>query len=287
MFYDEPNGRRCAIHRDIGEQYLPSACRHFPRVVLSDARGTFVTLSHFCPTAAGLLFGAPAPAVVQAPDTLTLAGMAEGLDATTALPPLLREGMLTDLEGYDAWERCCVSALGEAGHDADGALRCISDATQVISRWSPADGALSQCVRRAFADVAAPAGPCADQPTDEALALLALRSVPAGVPVPDILSGTGLPSLDAAEAWSGFDAVIRRYLAARLFGNWWGYLGLDLCGVVTAIRVHRALLRRQLGRRLPLAVGRAALLEAIRDTDLVMMHLSDQQRLATLLRHLP
>lgn len=286
LFYDGPNGRLCAIHRDIGEPYLPSACRHFPRVVLRDLRGTFVTLSHFCPTAAALLFAAPAPRVVPAPATLTLAGMAEGLDATIALPPLLREGMLTDLEGYGTWERSCLMLVVEAGDGADDALRRISDATRVVSRWSPADGALSECVRRAFAHVATPAGSCADEPADEGLALLALRAVPADVPAPDILKEPELASVDAAEVWRRFDAVIRRYLAARLFGSWWGYLGLELSGVVAAIRVHRALLRRQLGRRLPLAEPRVALFEAIRDTDLVMVHLSDPQRLADLLRDL-
>src|SRR5262245_2519115 len=56
VFYDQAHDRLCAIHRELGAEYLPSACRHFPRVVLTDDRGTFVSLSHFCPTAAALLF---------------------------------------------------------------------------------------------------------------------------------------------------------------------------------------------------------------------------------------
>ena len=91
----------------------PNGCRwlagSFP-VFLHDARGTFISLSHFCPTAAGLLQSGRRPAfeIVAAPSTLALDGDAEGLDARDALPPLLRPGMLTDHEGYDAWERRAI-----------------------------------------------------------------------------------------------------------------------------------------------------------------------------------
>ena len=45
----------CTIHRDLGEDALPSACRHFPRVVTLTPLGVSVTLSHYCPTVAGIL----------------------------------------------------------------------------------------------------------------------------------------------------------------------------------------------------------------------------------------
>ena len=48
-------GNLCAIQRQMGHDQLPSACRHFPRVVVLDPRGTFITLSHVCPTAARML----------------------------------------------------------------------------------------------------------------------------------------------------------------------------------------------------------------------------------------
>ena len=48
--------KRCIVHRDLGEPHLPTTCRHFPRVAVQDRRGTFVSLSHFCPTAASMLF---------------------------------------------------------------------------------------------------------------------------------------------------------------------------------------------------------------------------------------
>src|SRR4051812_31188677 len=58
IFLDGRSGL-CSIHRDGGAQALPVTCRVFPRIVLQDARGTFISLSHFCPTAAALLFDAP------------------------------------------------------------------------------------------------------------------------------------------------------------------------------------------------------------------------------------
>ena len=48
--------RRCAVHRQLGRETLPSACRDFPRVVTLTPLGVSITLSHYCPTAAGMLF---------------------------------------------------------------------------------------------------------------------------------------------------------------------------------------------------------------------------------------
>src|SRR5688500_11735331 len=55
VFFERPS-HLCVVHRDLGEPALPSTCRHFPRVAVQDLRGTFITLSHFCPTAASMLF---------------------------------------------------------------------------------------------------------------------------------------------------------------------------------------------------------------------------------------
>ena len=114
VFFDEvANERRCEIHRTLGASSLPLACRQFPRVAMQDRRGTFVTLSHFCPTAAGLLLEATSFDVVQAPPGLALDGALEGLDATAVLPPLLRPNLLTDLDGYGAWERRALGSLAD------------------------------------------------------------------------------------------------------------------------------------------------------------------------------
>ena len=132
VFFEPDRGNLCAVHRKLGPGLLPEACRQFPRVVLHDARGTFVSLSHFCPTAADLLRfpGAPAFEIVEAPRTLTLEGEVEGLDARDALPPLLRPGMLTDHEGYDAWERRAIDLLARADLTAAQALGILETVTR-------------------------------------------------------------------------------------------------------------------------------------------------------------
>ena len=45
---------------------LPESCFQFPRRTLVDERGTFVTLSHFCPTAAAMLADAAEPLTIVA-----------------------------------------------------------------------------------------------------------------------------------------------------------------------------------------------------------------------------
>src|SRR5262249_43087644 len=102
-FLDGP-ARRCSIHRARGLHPLPVTRRMFPRTVLQDPRGTFVSLSHFCPTAAALLFDADGDAtLVEAPAALADIGELDGLDARAEWPPLLRRGVLMDLQSYGAW----------------------------------------------------------------------------------------------------------------------------------------------------------------------------------------
>ena len=104
------HARRCSIHRARGPQALPLTCRMFPRVVLHDARGTFVSLSHFCPTAAALLFDADGDgSIVGAPPALAGIGELDGLDARGEWPPLLRAGVIDgrrELQHVGAPRRC-------------------------------------------------------------------------------------------------------------------------------------------------------------------------------------
>ncbi|MGH9407826.1 MAG: YkgJ family cysteine cluster protein, partial [Vicinamibacterales bacterium] len=111
VFFDRGTSL-CEIHRLGTQAALPLTCRMFPRRVLHDARGTFVSLSHFCPTAAALVFNWCEPLrVVDAPETLTGVGELDGLDARGEWPPLLRPGVLTDLESYNIWETRTIDLL--------------------------------------------------------------------------------------------------------------------------------------------------------------------------------
>src|SRR5215471_11691864 len=140
-FLDE-TARRCSIHRAHGLQALPLTCRMFPRIVLHDARGTFVSLSHFCPTAASLLFDARGDAaIVEAPPALGNVGALDGLDARGEWPPLLRPGVLMDPGSYGAWERCAVTALTRGASPPRQALAELASITTAIAAWTPGSDA--------------------------------------------------------------------------------------------------------------------------------------------------
>jgi Fe-S-cluster containining protein len=183
----------CAIHAAGGQEALPLTCRMFPRVVLHDPRGTFISLSHFCPTAASLLFDSTGPVtVVDAPATLAHDRMLDGLDAHDAWPPLLRDGVLTDLDSYGRWEARSIALLTEPGRTARRSLAALADVTAVIASWMPGRDLLVDAVERAFANVSEPR---AEPPADH-------------------------------------DPAVQRWLAARLFASWIAYQGRGLETIV-------------------------------------------------------
>lgn len=180
----------CAIHTAGGHAALPLTCRMFPRQVLHDSRGTFISLSHFCPTAAALLFDDDQAVVIEdAPAGLTGDGTLDGLDARDTWPPLLRPGVMMDLESFSTWERLAIELLTRNGIEPRAALSALHDATERLLAWSPdSPTGLAEATRDAFAGVA-------------------LR-----------------PSTKAA----GHDGAVKRWLAARLFGSWIAYQGNSL-----------------------------------------------------------
>lgn len=290
VFFDEDRGRICMIHEAAGPEALPTACRHFPRVVLRDPRGTFISLSHFCPTAASLLLDSARVAVVRAQAPLTVAEPVEGLDARDALPPLLRPGILTDLEGYDAWERAGLSTLGRGDVTWAQALALIDAATADVRRWRPGSESLADRVKGAFRS-AVDGAPGPDAAWQEAASLHEatmdrIRAV----------AGPGLAEAVApiddfeahwtrlvAPAFGTFDRAMKNYLAARLFGNWIAYQGQGLRSIVEWLRASAALVRHHAVKG-ALEGGSAAdargLLEAVRLADLVLLHGLDTQAFA-------
>jgi len=84
----------------------PSSCSHFPFVCLIDARGVHVTLSHYCPTAASMLFANQAAIeVVDGPSPVAGFDIPEGLDARESLPPLASPNRLMTFDAFSDWER--------------------------------------------------------------------------------------------------------------------------------------------------------------------------------------
>jgi hypothetical protein len=285
----ERDRRRCAIHRQLGHDDLPGSCQHFPRVCLVDEGRTSITLSHYCPTAARLLFDEAIPlSIVDAPPGF--ADMAlEGLDARGALPPLLRPGMLADRESYRRWERQVVALLGEAGSPEEALARVV-DLTEAIRTWAPRDGPLGAALDTAIAAEAGrhPDAHLCRRTRLGAAALvfdrLARLSVPQELKAPAVPPDASLrwDSL-VAPAWARFTSPVRRYLAARAFANWCSYQGLGLrtvaASVVTALSVLRVEASRQCA-----AAGRtldaALLTDAFRSADLLLVHLASPEDLA-------
>ncbi|MGH9372884.1 MAG: YkgJ family cysteine cluster protein [Vicinamibacterales bacterium] len=205
VFYDADHGRLCAIHRDAGPELMPSACRNFPRIALRDGRGLFVTLSHFCPTAARLLLAAGDIGIVEAPPGLSLMGEVEGLDATLVMPPLLRPGMLMDLDGYSAWEHEAIAVLDERTYAARTAVAVIAAGTEGACTWRPGANTLVAHVAHAFARARA------------------------------IHQSDGVRH-------SRVERATKAFLAAHLFANWAAYQNGGLRAVVTALESALALL---------------------------------------------
>jgi Fe-S-cluster containining protein len=288
VFFDAERGRLCAVHRELGEDSLPSACRQYPRVVLNDARGRLISLSHYCPTAAALLLEDHPLDIVPAPPSLSLGGRAEGLDARDVMPPLLRPGMLADVEGYARWERRAIATLASGQLSAARAIATIDAATRAIVSWMPGTDSLAARVDREF-DVALAPEPDEDLHADWARVAACLESVPPGLSARPI-DGLQERRPPVVQWWPEVDRVARAYLAARLFGNWIAYYGQGLHAIVEYLRVCLAVLKLEAARQQQPASRLTAastsispwqtVLEAIRNADLLLVHLADTKSLA-------
>jgi Fe-S-cluster containining protein len=284
VFFEADRGNLCGVHRELGAEWLPAACRQFPRVVLHDARGTLISLSHFCPTAAGLLHSLQASAfdVVNAPRTVALDGEVEGLDAREALPPLLRPGLLTDHEGYDAWERRAIGVFARGDLTAEQALGRVGAATRAVQSWRPGAVSLRETVDREFA-VASAGKPDKDLDGIAARVRLALGSVPEGLSTPPRVEGFAEGWQHVSPWWGEYDGAIRGYLAARLFGNWVAYYGQGLHAIVEYLQVALAVVKMEAVRHhaseAPTSTWQTVN-EAIRSADLLLVHLADTKLLS-------
>lgn len=263
------NDSRCSLQEAGGEAMLPSACRHFPRIVLRDARGTLLALSHFCPTAAALLFDDQPIAIVDIGPPLAPSEPIDGLDARDALPPLVRPGLLSDIEGYAAWEEAVVREFA-GPQSAQRALERIAVATEGVRCWTPAQGAMANGVKAAFAD---PRGRAAGGGLSRGFDVV--REITGPHPLLKMERGF-------VESWTSLEAaageMLRRpvanYMAACAFGNWTAYRGQGLRTVVAWLEACYDVLRLQLVRQTREAgtVNPAVLVEAFRMSDLILVH---------------
>ena len=283
VFFHRGSGL-CVVHRDLGEPALPATCRHFPRVAVRDGRGTFITLSHFCPTAASMLFREDVPLeIVEAPPAFPPADY-EGLNVhPDAWPPMLHPRMLMDPEGYGAWERHMVARCAAVSCSPESVVATLYRDARLLRQWKPADGSLDGAVASLSA---APVDGAMPRTLDDSLILY--EHVIAVVP--DELK----PARDDEElerayrdrlhpAWRHFRAPINRFLAAKAFASWAAYQGRGILTIVRGIETALALVRVEAARQCRDAgqVLDADLLRAaFRATDFVLNHLAVGEDLA-------
>ena len=148
VFLDQGT-KLCIVHRDLGESALPATCRYFPRLAVRDIRGTFITLSHFCPTAASMLFREDCPLAIVAMPPAFPPGDYDGLVLRDHdLPPLLCPDMLMDATGYSAWERHMIGRCAVTDCSPETVVATLERDARVLRSWKPAGEPLADAVDR-------------------------------------------------------------------------------------------------------------------------------------------
>jgi Fe-S-cluster containining protein len=293
VFLDSGRRNACAVHRQLGQAALPSACREFPRVVLLTPGRVSVTLSHYCPTAAATLFRAPSTAavdpllrVVEDPPAFPPSRTYEGLDARAALPPMLRPGVLTSWEAHARWEAHAVLTLAREDLTPEQALLRLAAAAERIRGWSVAEGPFEDALERVLREPVART----DEPTggERAHALDAWQIAADAVPDARLVPRPpeGVPEADVlwvAPAWPSLARPVRRYLAGRAFASWLSLQGEGLRTTVSGLLLALGVLRaeaargcRDAGRTLDAGL----LKEAVRRADRLLVHLASPEALA-------
>lgn len=237
----------CAFHGPAGcaiYDSRPLSCEHFPLVCVIDARGVHVTLSHYCPTAAELVFRPGSPDVVPGPPVFADGRLPEGLDARDALPPEQRgAGPPQRLMAWDEvsqWER-------QAVRDARADSLDLSSAS--LARFNHARAAV-------------PPG-------------LSWAEPPPGV--------EHAWAARVAPQWARWSSVVGRYLASKLHASWAMYLGSGPADVMRGAGIAQAVLQVEATRQCVGAgrdLDKPLLKEAIRQSDLLLMHYADPHVLA-------
>jgi len=282
VFHDGAS-HRCAIHSTLGAGAKPAACRAFPRIVVQDPRGTSVSLSHYCPSALDLLFVDPPPIrIVAVPDLDAPDALVEGLDARAGLPPALDADVLVDWESLGEWD-AFVMAIFECATSPEQALDRLWQGYAALRPWRPGHGPLATLIARLERGPRDAAAGLAARPIDAVRLVEAVScAIPSHLAGP--LAAIATPNPDRKGLGGDrFARPLCRYLAARAFACWPLYQGCGLHTQLVYLEAALALVRAQTtharARREATGDG-AALREAIRWTDLLLVHHAEPESLA-------
>ena len=212
---------------------------------MHDPRGTFVSLSHVCPSAADRLDD---PALLVLAPLPRAAASFDGLDVRRALPPALSARRLLDWDALSAWETQALDACARndapedraAGSDGAAGARAALDAGR---------GSLAAVDGRVDAGRAASPQGRRGRPIRPSTRSSARRCRPASrVP----------PAVDAHRSrrdWRAAAPLIRRYLAARLIACWPMHYGTGLATAIAYVAALLSVLAVELARRHAPAAG--------------------------------
>jgi Fe-S-cluster containining protein len=284
VFYHRHSGL-CVIHRDLGEPMLPATCRHFPRLAVRDPRGTFVSLTHYCPTAAASLFREDVPIeIVRAPAAFPEAAYEGLVIANEDWPPLLRPDVLADADSYTAWERHMVERCAAPQLSPESVIATLERDARRVRAVMPVTGAsIAAAIAQLPRDGVAEDIP---QTLDASLAdhAEAMTAVPAEWrPEPDTSGLADAYLRDVRPLWSAWNAPLKRYLAAKAFASWTAYQGRGFLTIVRGLDAALALVRVEAARQCRDAgrpLDAALLQEAFREADFALNHLAAGDELA-------
>jgi hypothetical protein len=290
VFLEHGEPRLCAVHRQLGEHALPPSCRQFPRAATLTPLGVSVTLSHYCPTAAAMLFRDDVRlAVVEHPPAFPPGWPYEGLDAREALPPLLRPGTLASWEVQERLEVHAVERFADEKAPVARALAELTERAEALRAWSLDDGPFDVFATSVLARLVDPPG--LDTSLEHALAgweRVAL-AVPRTSPAPErprgAVSAFGIERAEAAlaESWDAWRRPVGSWLAAKAFASWLALQGEGVRTSALGLRLAEAVLRAEAAREAATArapLDEAGLKRAVRRADLLLLHLVDPEALA-------
>ena len=285
VFLDR-DSRLCLVHRELGEGALPATCRHFPRVAVQDARGTFIGLSHFCPTAASMLFRTDVSlTIVSEPPAFPRRdydGLAVG---GNELPPLLHPSMLMDLDGYTAWEAHMVGRCALAGprRSPESVLATLRHDAETLSAWRPGATTLREAVSQ-LGDDFVDAPPTASLEPSLQMFVECVRAVPPEMaPDPDEHGLSEAFDRHVSPLWHSMHRPLNHYVAAKAFASWTAYQGRGVRTIVRGIEAAVALVRVEAARQCRDAardLDADLLLEAFRSSDFLLNHQATGEELA-------
>jgi len=283
VFYDRPS-KLCTVHRDYGDIGLPDSCFHFPRRALVDDRGVFVTLSHFCPTAAALVVSTTErPAIVEAPPAFPASRRYDGLDGRGAWPPLVRPNLLFDLASYTRWESYVIDTLGDSDVSTAVAVARLADAAELLRMWTPAMGSLEDAVAALTVREDLSRSPAIHNRYSRFQMAETYNHILEFIP-----DGLRRPPPANREAslsdwdWAQGGGAAKRYLAAKAFGSWAAYEARGVRTLVAELIATELVLKVEVARiksQRSTCVDEAMMIDAVRAADWLLVHLVDRTQM--------